>query len=164
MNEKSQVILEEAGWYEGRKIDATEWCLYFKRGGIKYLESFRSFFEEFGLLDIKYKNVIFSEKKDDFYSEEQITIPSADEPVDIQNFSYDEKYENEEILVFQKIINEKLMRIGLFGKGNYNLFISESGKFYDDDGLLAENKNDLWDCLIEKDYTNAISYEELQKI
>lgn len=66
--------------------------------------------------------------------------------------------EEENILEYQKIIGEKILQLGIFDFGNMELFISESGKFYDQYGFIAKNTEDLWKYIFEGEFPDYIVF------
>ena len=156
MNEESKEILRKNGWYEGRKINGAEWYQYYERGGVRVFDTFKKFFEEFGLLEVK----IQSKTNPGFnFYDEILMIPTIYIPKSFENISYEEE---DEILEYQQLCKEKLLQVGIFGYGNCSLYISESGKFYDQDGFISNDKENLWTYLINDKYPEFILYENLK--
>lgn len=53
MNEKSRKILEDTGWYEGRKIGIEEIVKIYKYNGKKVFPKAKEFLEQFGDIEVK---------------------------------------------------------------------------------------------------------------
>ncbi|WP_297436869.1 SUKH-3 domain-containing protein [uncultured Clostridium sp.] len=151
MNEESKEILRKNGWYEGRKINGAEWYQYYERGGVRVFDTFKKFFEEFGLLNIKYLTQYGSET-------DASIIPTIYIPKSFEGLIYEDE---EDILEYQEMSGEELLLVGIFNFGNIRLFISESGKFYDQYGFIAKNKDELWHCIFNDNFPNFIAYENL---
>lgn len=152
MDKKIKEILSENGWYEGRKIDATRWYSFYESGGVKVFDAFKKFFEEFGLLKIEYLTR-FDTKN------EALIIPTIYIPISLDNLVFEDE---DETLEYQNIVGEKLLMLGIFDFGNRILYISKSGKFYDQYGFIAENTSDLWTCMFAEKFSQFIPYENLK--
>ena len=130
MNEKSKEILKEAGWYEGRNIDIDDIVKFCKEGGYEVFPKAKEFFKEFG-------NIII--KKDGY---------------DYHIFNLKEVFARGQYngclsKVISKVIGEKVLLIGNIYGFMFDLYISESGKIYDDHAYLGENIYEAWDCILE---------------
>lgn len=139
MNEKSKEILKEAGWYEGRNIDIDDIVRYCEEGGYGVFPKAKEFFKEFGNIIIKkdgYNYHVFDLKK--VFARGQYNGCLSE--------------------VISEVIGEKVLLIGNIYGSMFDLYISESGKIYDDHACLGENIYEAWDCILE-----TLSYEECTK-
>lgn len=129
MNEKSKVILEEAGWHQGRKIDLTEILEVYNKANIEVFPKAKEFLEEFGDIIIKkngYPYHIFDVKY-------------------LFGDGYIERLSTELRILF----NEKVLTLGDCAGYIYSVYITESGRIYDDFGYLGDNKYDIWDLIFQ---------------
>lgn len=133
MNEKSKEILEEAGWYEGRKIDIEKFEMICREENIELINSAKRFLEEFGNLIINHEDGEPYHRFDRslFYSE-----------------------------VISQTIGEPAMSVGILDDEMFNLYISESGKVYNDTGYLGKDIYEAWDLILD----TVGSHEEYMKI
>ena len=122
MNDKSKEILKEAGWYEGRKINIDYLISKCKKKNIGIFSSVENFLSEFGNIVIK--------------SEDGYPYHEFDEPI-----FYSE--------VLSKTVGEPVMRVGIIEGHMINLYISKSGKVYDDQGILGNDIYEAWDCILD---------------
>ena len=121
MNEKSKEILKEAGWYEGRAINIDYLISECKEENIQIFTSVEKFLKEFG-------NIVIKNKEGYPYHE-------FDEPI-----FYSE--------VLSKTVGEPVMYVGITQGHMLDLYISKSGKVYDDQGLLGNNIYEAWDYIL----------------
>ena len=130
ISEISAKHLTSAGWYEGRKINITENVRYLEELGYSVFDSAKKFMEEYGELDITDKYIGHNEK---IFSEHHTTC--------LKDLFYNNKKFDLDVLVGEMTIPVLLECDEVY------IYISESGKFYRDAGLLYENSDELWDSL-----------------
>lgn len=142
MEKKTMEILKEAGWYEGRKIEALKIYLFLESRGFYIHEKAKSFIEEYGMLNIKAPTQ-FSEEIIKSYNFPEYDNHTTDiynllgETIDAE---YSEQYED--------YVKEKLVIVGALDDNNLYIMVSESGKVYCDTGKLGENFEEAWDTIL----------------
>lgn len=129
--DETKKILEEAGWYEGRKIDISEHIKFLEDRGYEVFDALKKWLEEFGDLKIVLKDEPFDDEDDDYTTEYSTCIREIIGGYE-RNMNQDEKAEEKTIPVAEIANNEILA------------YISESGKFYTYEGLLNSNTDNFW--------------------
>lgn len=128
--DETKKILEEAGWYEGRKIDISEHIKFLEDRGYEVFDALKKWLEEFGDLKIVLEDEPFDDDDDDYTTEYSTCIKEIIGSYKI-NMNQDEKAEEKTIPVAEIANNEILA------------YISESGKFYTYEGLLNSNTDNF---------------------
>lgn len=137
MNKESKEILEKEGWYKGRNIDISNWEKISKDRKFEIFDSAKNFLKEFGGICIhKYDRVT---KKTYAHSR------------------FDKTFFFSEMI--SQIVSEKIICVGTYDENELNLYISESGKMYNDHGFLGDNIDEVWNHILE-----TISWDEMNKI
>lgn len=136
MNEKSKEILEEAGWYEGRKIDIEKFEMICREENIELINSVKRFLEEFGDL------IINDEDGDPYHRFDRSLFYSK---------------------VISQTIGEPAMCVGTIDGKMFNLYISESGRVYDDHGYLGKDIYEAGDIILDTVDSNE-AYKEIRKL
>ena len=136
MNEKSKEILEEAGWYEGRKIDIEKFEMICKEKNIEFINSAKRFLEEFGDL------IINGEDGEPYHRFDRSLFYSE---------------------VISQTIGEPAMSVGTLDGEMFNLYISESGRVYDDQGYLGKDIYEAWDIILDTVDSHE-EYKEIRKL
>lgn len=119
-------ILEQAGWYEGRKIDISGIEENLKSIGYKLSEEAREFLREFGKLTI-----IDNDKR----------MHSTDE-------SFGDYFKHSKFKWVENYAGENMVLVGEIYDGNMLLFISDSGKVCSETGKLGDNGLEAFDRLL----------------
>lgn len=137
MNIESKKILEKEGWYEGRNIDISFLEKISYEGKFEIFDAAKNFLKEFGGICIHRQD------------------PVTKGPYPYHRF--------DKTLFFSEIISqtikEKAICVGTIEGNNFNLYISESGKIYYDDGFIANNIYEAWDHIFE-----TISWDEMRSL
>lgn len=120
-------ILSESGWYEGRKIDITEFKDNLKQIGYTVFQPVKDFIEEFG--DLVVKDTINEEVHD----------------TSVKFTSY---YANGSFKSEENYAQERLVPVGKVDSDYLILFVSESGKVYCSTGKLGDSAMEAWENLI----------------
>lgn len=128
MNKEAREILEKAGWYEGREIDISEWERISEEEGFLLFDEAKKFLREFGGLCI-HKYDEYSKEFHPYHEFESDSFSSS--------------------LIIAETINEKAICVGIIYGNNSSLYISESGKIYDDYGFVGNTIYEAWDCILE---------------
>lgn len=126
-------ILTKSGWNEGRKIDITKQITVLENNDYKVFDVAKRFIEEFGELSITPKYIDFFNEED--YDEHTTHLE------DIRY--YYEKKEN-----YDENVGESTIPVCKLYTGEYVVCISESGKFFIDQGMIAENTEDFWNGVL----------------
>lgn len=136
LNETAEQQLRKAGWYPGRKVDISDQIEFWESLGYQTFDAAIWFMEEFGKLHISDKYIF--------------TVMNCLSQTNHTTFV-------SEILEFYNEWDERdKFEFNLFGNAKEKIlpvlkieeeivyFISESGAFYRDTGLIAENSEILW--------------------
>ena len=129
MNDKSKEILKEAGWYEGRKIDLTDILEVYNKNNVEVFPKAKEFLEEFGDIIIK----------DDGRPYHVFDIKRL----------FRRRYRPMLAEELSILFNEKVIRLGDCSGYIYSVYITESGRIYNDFGYLGDNKHDIWDLIFQ---------------
>ena len=132
MNEKSRETLLKAGWYEGKKIDLTNIIAIYKRENIELSQKQKEYMEEFGDLTIR-------NNRNQPYHKFNI------------NDLFKKNYRECLSIALSKVLKENLITVGTISGCMNTLYISESGKFYDDFGYLGDDKYAIWNLVFQND-------------
>jgi len=147
LSELAKQQLRKAGWYEGRKIDLTQYEEKIKQNGSELFPAARKFLEEFGDLYIADKYEALDVKKGYCIKESRIGLPYC---CVRRNLSLEEKV--------KELTGQKILKVGAIDCCEIYIYISEDGKFYTDwynCGLRAENSDQLWNEYYGEDYGRA---------
>ncbi len=145
LNNIAEQQLKKAGWYLGRKIDITEQIKLLESLGYVVFDKAKEFLEEYGQLDIHDKEK-FDNKSGIYVSELTTCVEKL--LIAKRNYNLDEEVGERTIPVLN-IENEVIK------------FISESGKFYDDWGLVCETSEQFWNEYYGEDVGVVLYWEEL---
>ncbi len=148
LNEIAEQQLRKAGWYPGRKVDISDQIDFWESLGYQTFDAAVKFMEEYGKLRITDKYIFTV--MNCFNQTNHTTFVT-----DILEF-YNEYTEQEkfEFNLFGNV-NEKILPV-LKIEEMVVYFIGESGSFYRDEGLIAENSEVLWNEYYGS-YTGGIS-------
>lgn len=111
-SEKIKKIFEENGWYEGRRVDVTNYIEMYKEFNIVPCSLALNILEEFGGLQIKLPTKTLG------FVTSLIFDPSEGE------VTFEELYE------FEAMLGEKLTPLGFFPRSTLDIYLSESNEFY----------------------------------
>lgn len=128
--DETKKILEEAGWYEGRKIDISEHIKFLEDMGYEVFDALKKWLEEFGDLKIVLEDETFDDEDDDYTTEYSTCIKEIIGGYG-RNMNQDEKSE------------EKTIPVAELDNNGILVYISESGKFYTYEGLFNSNTDNL---------------------
>ncbi|AQR94249.1 SUKH-3 domain-containing protein [Clostridium saccharoperbutylacetonicum] len=129
--EETKKILEEAGWYEGRKIDISEHIKFLEDMGYEVFDALKKWLEEFGDLKIVLEDEPFDDDDDDYTVEYSTCIREIIQRYK-ENINQDEEAE------------EKTIPVAEIANNGILAYIAESGKFYTYEGLLNSNTDNFW--------------------
>lgn len=147
--------LRKAGWYPGRKVDISDQIAFWENLGYPTFDAAIKFMEEFGKLHIvdrfifKFNNSIIELHQTTFVTE---------------ILKHYHEYSDEEKHEFNLfgMNNKKILPI-FSADGEYTVFISETGEFYIDAGLIAENTEQFWNEKYGDEMGLALSWEKLAR-
>ena len=136
LNEIAEQQLRKAGWYPGRKVDISDQIEFWENLGYHTFEAAVKFMEEYGKLHITDKYI--SSFNNNINEDHHTTFVT-----DILEF-YNEYTEQDkyEFNLFGRVKEKILPVIKIEDMVVY--FIGESGVFYRDEGLRAENSEIFW--------------------
>ena len=136
LNGTAEQQLRKAGWYPGRKVDISDQIEFWESLGYQTFDTAVKFMEEFGKLHITDKYIFTV--MNSLHETHHTTYVT-----EILEF-YDE-YDERDKFEFNLFGNakEKILPV-LKIEDEVVYFISESGTFYRDEGLKAENSEILW--------------------
>lgn len=145
--------LRKAGWYEGRKINLTEYEEGYRKLGCELFPAARRFLEEFGDLTIR-----------DIYEFPYIKsgVSCKESSTQLSTCVWSRHFELEKRI--DELYGQKILCVGAIDCCNIYIYISEDGKFYCDwynYGLLAENSDQLWNEYYGEDYGRT-TWEDLK--
>ena len=147
MKELTKRILKENGWYEGRKINIENFIKYYEEAEVEVFEPVKRFLEEFGGLTINVKVM------QDYLNNDVSIYTTEINPINpLLPYSVLGADDIEELA------HEKMLKVGTMQNGMYRIAISESGKVYFDDGLIADNIDDALDIICVKDSKKMILF------
>lgn len=126
-------ILVRAGWFENRKIDITDYVKILESAGYEVFDAARKFLEEFGELNIIPKYI-------DSFGEEDYEEHSTC----LEDINYLCKYNTN----YDEEVGERTIPVFRLYRGEYNICISESGKFFISQGMWAKDSDNLWNGLL----------------
>ncbi len=147
-NLKVMDILKDAGWFEGRKIDASIIEKHYKEYGFELFPEVSRFLEEFGMLDVVIDRPERLGEKEERHHTNPLKVVGA-------YYRYG-KFKDEEYFA-----GERLVPVGKCCNENLLLFVSETGKIYSSSGKLGDTPWEAWEALINK--TGFVSWGTLQK-
>lgn len=130
--EKIKEFIEEAGWYENRKIDISYMIDDYIQHGFKEPNfCIQDFLIEYGNIKIEYKT------KEEFWFDVTINPDVGLKFLD-----------SEDSPLLEQIVGDKLLPIGSINSDNNGLLLSFSGKFHllNDDGIYYLGDNFLEVC------------------
>ena len=136
--------LSKAGWYEGRKIDIKNQVFFLENLGYDVFDSAKLFMERYGELDITNEYIGYKNK---VCSEHHTTC--------IKKLFWDNKKYDLDEKVKEKNIPVLIQCDEVF------IYISESGKFYRDVGLLYENSDELWDAMYTENGVFVLTWDKI---
>ena len=128
LDNKTKKLLEKAGWYEERKIDISETVTKLEKLGYDVFDAARMFLEEYGELNIK---LAYSDEGKIYYDNHSTEYEQLELSYRCHR-NYDEK------------AGEKTIPVCNLFRDEFKVCISESGKFFIDQGLYALNSDGFW--------------------
>lgn len=136
ISNKTIEVLKKSGWYEGRKIDISEYVKFLEERGFEVLESAKRFMEEFGELKINVEK-----KRKDGSTKTSKHTTCIKEAVGLGNsFNFG----------LEDYVSEKVMLIGSLYDFNIYLYISESGRIFDSIGWVGDSVWEAFDNIINE--------------
>ncbi|MCM1508930.1 MAG: SUKH-3 domain-containing protein [Ruminococcus flavefaciens] len=157
LTEIAKQQLMKAGWYEGRKIDVSNYEKRFTELGYEFFPAARRFLEEFGDLHIvdrlnwdyiKPGRIGINDSSTKL--ERMVLLPMAD------------------CGDFIEKVGKKVIPVAMIDYENIQIYISEDGKFYEginaysEGGLRAENSEQLWNEYYGTEEAGWASWEDLK--
>lgn len=134
--------LRKAGWYPGRKIDITDQIEFWENLGYPTFDAAIKFMEEFGKLHI-YDKFIFK-PINCIKSRNQTTFVT-------EILKYYHEYSDEDKYEFNLFgMNDKEILPIFSEDGMFIVFIADSGEFYDNTGLYAQNTEQFWNKIYDR--------------
>ena len=132
LNEEVKQILEESGWYEGRKINIKSHVGILENCGFEVFDSAKKFIEEFGDLDIKVESKV---------SSISVVIFSTyvKRILEVFNECNDKDIIMKKYFDLSKHTDEKVVPIGTLSNGEMIIFITESGKLVTETVIKGDN-------------------------
>lgn len=153
LNEIAGQQLRKAGWYPGRKVDISDQIECWESHGYETFDAAVKFMEEYGKLHIndKYIFTLMNSLHEDY----RTTFVT-----EILEF-YDE-YDERDKFEFNLfgIAKEKILPVIKFDGGACE-FTGESGVFYCDAGITAENSEVFWNERYSDDYGIALPWDKI---
>lgn len=134
--EKTLIELRKSGWFEGRKIDISKQVSFLESKGFKVFKKAEEFMEEFGELKIVLEKLLSNNQK--IITKHSTVIEDVIGIGDSSWFGLEEYLDEDVIPVAE-----------LFG-GEFTLYISKSGRFYENMGWIGDNALEAFDNLIDK--------------
>lgn len=144
ISEISAKHLSQAGWYEGRKIDITDQVKLLENFGYTVFDAAKKFIEEYGELDITDQYIGY---KNRLGIQHHTTCIK-------KLFFYNKKFD------LDKNVGENTIPVLLLCDEVY-VYISESGKFYRDVGLLYESSDELWDSIYTENGVLILTWDKI---
>ena len=153
LNEIAEMFLKRAGWYPGRIVDISDQIEFWESLGYETFDAAVRFMEEFGKLHIIEKFV-------SAHDHELCIRKHTTYVTEILEF-YNE-FDAQEKIEFNQMgmCKERILPVIKFDEEN-NIFIGESGAFYCDHGLIAENSDVLWNERYSDDYGIALPWDKI---
>ncbi|MCM1522987.1 MAG: SUKH-3 domain-containing protein [Ruminococcus sp.] len=138
LNNLAEMHLRRAGWYLGRKVDISDQIEFWESCGYQTFDAGIRFMEEFGKLHIVDKYIFIPMNS---LHERHHTTFAAEILAFYNEYS---EYEKFEFNLFGQS-REKILPVIMFEDSDpVYIFISESGNFFCDSGLRADNVDVLW--------------------
>ncbi|MBP1545844.1 MAG: SUKH-3 domain-containing protein [Oscillospiraceae bacterium] len=136
LNKIAEQQLRKAGWYPGRKIDISDQIKFWESLGYQTFDAAVKFMEEYGKLHItdkyisSFDNNLNEDHHTTFVTEilEFYNEYTEEDKFEFNNFGYAKENILPVIMIEDTVV----------------CFIGESGIFYSDDGLRAENSEIFW--------------------
>ena len=132
LNEEVKQILEESGWYKGRKINIKSHVEILENCGFEVFDSAKQFIEEFGDLDIKAKSKVSS-------TSIVIFNTYVENILEVFNECNDKDTIMKKYFDLSKHIDEKVVPIGTLSNGEMIIFITERGKLVTETAIKGDN-------------------------
>jgi len=149
--EETRKILEEAGWYEGRKIDISEHIKFLEGMGYEVFDALKKWLEEFGDLKIILEKERFDDDDEDYTEEYSTCIKEIIAPYK-RKLNQDEKAE------------EKTIPVAEIANNGILVYIAESGKFYTYEGLFNSNTDNFLNSTFAHDHCERpLTWREIGK-
>ena len=139
LNEEAKKRLKEAGWYAGRKINIDHILECCESEGFIVFDAVKKVLEEFG-------DLILTEPKSGLKHNFEVCEMYSDE------------YEGGMYAILERVLKEKVLEVASIYSGQFYMYVSESGKIYYDDGIIADNIYTAINKLL-----NTLSGEEVDK-
>lgn len=135
-------ILKEAGWYEAREIDTIEIVQLLEDRGFKVTEQIINFIKNFGMLSI----TVYTEYSAEIIEKYHVN-PYSRHSTDVYQ-AIGDTGDYYCTTIFEDFIEDKLTIVGKISNLHLWLMISESGKFYCDEGKLGDTVEEAWECIL----------------
>ena len=153
LNEIAERQLRKAGWYPERKVDISDQIEFWESLGYKTFASAIMFMEEFGKLQIIEKFI--SDFDHEICVRKHTTYVTEILEFYIE-FDEQDKFEFNQM----GMCKEKILPVVKFDE-ELVVFIGESGAFYCDAGLIAENSEVLWNERYSANYGIALPWDKI---
>ena len=131
ISERTLEILEEAGWYEGRRIDITEMVHNLEKSGFVVFDAAKRFMEEFGELKLENRRVL----------PDGTILYGRTETINVNCTEWLELERNN----LDKYLDERTIYMGNMGSGELFFYITESGKFITPIGFKGNDPWEFWE-------------------
>ncbi len=153
LNDIAEQQLRKAGWYPGRKVDISDQIEFWESLGYQTFDAAIKFMEEFGKLHIIEKFI------SDF--DQEICVRKHTTFVaEILEFYHEYTEQDKFEFNLMGACKEKILPVIKFDE-EYVVFIGESGVFYCDAGLFAENSEVLWNECYSAEYSIALPWNKI---
>ena len=153
ISELAEQQLKKAGWYPDRKVDVFDQIEFWESLGYQTFDAAVKFMEEFGKLHItdKYIFTVMNSLHEDHHTTFVTEI-----------LKFYNEYTDEEKFEFNLFgqVKEKILPV-LELEDGIVFFIGESGVFYCDGGLIAENSEVFWNERYNNDYSIALPFSKI---
>ena len=149
LEERAIKILKRAGWNEGRKIDITNQVKMLENYGYDVFETARKFIEEFGELNIVAKYISYIDGEECY--DEHLTSFGDIEYGYKRSSNYNDK------------VGEQTIPICYLYKGEYTAYISESGKFFIDMGMIAKDSEGFWNMFLGEYKSGILKWDDYKE-
>ena len=159
LDKKVKQKLEEAGWYEGRKINIKSHVEILENCGFEVFDSAKQFIEEFGDLDIKVESKVSS-------TSVVIFNTYVKRILEVFNECNDKDIIRKKYFDLSKYTDEKVVPIGTLSNGEMIIFITEGGRLVTETVIKGENVVEGLNAIISrkagKAWTEVITADKKQ--
>ena len=149
---KAKEILEQYGWYEGRKIDISEHLTIFASLGIELFDKAKEFIQEFDGLKIPSRSWDFDENNRNHFHYFDVLY----EIKGMYDILLEKKGETKKNLMTHRWCQEKVFPVGGLSGWGVGLYITESGKMVSDRFIYGNT--------IEESVENLVLHKSLGSI